>query len=166
MVFFSFFILMQLSADYLIPSGWKVLPVFSAAHLDPSLHASALEFHPWRWEVMKHKIKPHDLIWYTFGSPKRILCVTGCIDKHKLQSNIVLNKIHRIFNFFGGVLTKCNIVKNNLNRKFPAKTKRARDLLPLVEGLDAVLDLNLGSLKLQFFSTTLYRISGNYIIRL
>ncbi|KAI5339344.1 hypothetical protein L3X38_018616 [Prunus dulcis] len=30
-----------------------------------------------------------------------------------------------------------------------------------VEGLDAVLDLNLGSLKLQFFSTTLYRISGN-----
>lgn len=45
---------MQLSADYLIPSGWKVLPVFSAAHLDPSLHASALEFDPWRWEVMTH----------------------------------------------------------------------------------------------------------------
>ncbi|RVX08339.1 Cytochrome P450 724B1 [Vitis vinifera] len=36
--------------DYLIPSGWKVLPVFSAVHLDPSLHASALQFHPWRWE--------------------------------------------------------------------------------------------------------------------
>lgn len=40
-----------LSADYLIPSGWKVLPVFTAVHLDPSLHANALQFHPWRWEV-------------------------------------------------------------------------------------------------------------------
>ncbi|XP_050204654.1 cytochrome P450 724B1 isoform X2 [Mercurialis annua] len=36
---------------YLIPSGWKVLPVFTAVHLDTSLHASALQFHPWRWET-------------------------------------------------------------------------------------------------------------------
>lgn len=36
--------------EYLIPSGWKVLPVFSAIHLDPSLHPNSLEFHPWRWE--------------------------------------------------------------------------------------------------------------------
>ncbi|XP_050383061.1 cytochrome P450 724B1-like [Argentina anserina] len=36
--------------DYIIPSGWKVLPVISASHLDPSLHANALQFHPWRWE--------------------------------------------------------------------------------------------------------------------
>ncbi|KAL9457239.1 hypothetical protein AB3S75_006310 [Citrus x aurantiifolia] len=36
--------------DYLIPSGWKVLPVFTAVHLDPSLHANAFQFHPWRWE--------------------------------------------------------------------------------------------------------------------
>ncbi|XP_012490992.1 cytochrome P450 724B1 [Gossypium raimondii] len=35
---------------YLIPSGWKVLPVFTAVHLDPSLHANATQFHPWRWE--------------------------------------------------------------------------------------------------------------------
>ncbi|GMI66305.1 cytochrome P450, family 724, subfamily A, polypeptide 1 [Hibiscus trionum] len=35
---------------YLIPSGWKVLPVFTAVHLDPSLHANASQFHPWRWE--------------------------------------------------------------------------------------------------------------------
>lgn len=38
--------------DYLIPSGWKVLPVFSAVHLDPTLHANAFQFHPWRWEVI------------------------------------------------------------------------------------------------------------------
>ncbi|CAL1393002.1 unnamed protein product [Linum trigynum] len=36
--------------DYLIPSGWKVLPVFTAVHLDPSLHPNALKFDPWRWE--------------------------------------------------------------------------------------------------------------------
>ncbi|XP_020110290.1 cytochrome P450 724B1 [Ananas comosus] len=36
--------------DYLIPSGWKVLPVFSAVHLDPSLHGNATEFQPSRWE--------------------------------------------------------------------------------------------------------------------
>ncbi|KAL5581657.1 hypothetical protein UlMin_014099 [Ulmus minor] len=36
--------------DYLIPSGWKVLPIFTAVHLDPSVHSNALEFDPWRWE--------------------------------------------------------------------------------------------------------------------
>ncbi|XP_058114781.1 cytochrome P450 724B1-like isoform X5 [Magnolia sinica] len=36
--------------DYSIPCGWKVLPVFSAVHLDTSLHGSVLDFHPWRWE--------------------------------------------------------------------------------------------------------------------
>lgn len=42
----------MLSADYIIPCGWKVLPVLSAVHLDPSLHSDALQFHPWRWEVI------------------------------------------------------------------------------------------------------------------
>ncbi|KAL3508935.1 hypothetical protein ACH5RR_028336 [Cinchona calisaya] len=35
--------------DYVIPSGWKVLPIFSAVHLDPSIHANAFQFNPWRW---------------------------------------------------------------------------------------------------------------------
>lgn len=38
--------------DYVIPAGWKVLPVFSAVHLDPSVHPNALHFNPWRWEVI------------------------------------------------------------------------------------------------------------------
>lgn len=37
---------------YIIPSGWNVLPVFSAVHLDPSLHADSLHFNPWRWKVI------------------------------------------------------------------------------------------------------------------
>ncbi|KAL5746930.1 hypothetical protein ACOSP7_023919 [Xanthoceras sorbifolium] len=43
--------------DYLIPSGWKVLPVFTAVHLDPSLHANAAQFHPWRWERQEQTCK-------------------------------------------------------------------------------------------------------------
>ncbi|XP_043703932.1 cytochrome P450 724B1-like [Telopea speciosissima] len=34
---------------YFIPSGWKVLPIFTAVHLNPSLHENASEFNPWRW---------------------------------------------------------------------------------------------------------------------
>ncbi|KAG5545865.1 hypothetical protein RHGRI_018130 [Rhododendron griersonianum] len=43
--------------DYLIPCGWKVLPVLSAVHLDPSLHSDALQFHPWRWETQDQTCK-------------------------------------------------------------------------------------------------------------
>ncbi|KAK6154237.1 hypothetical protein DH2020_008485 [Rehmannia glutinosa] len=43
--------------DYVIPSGWKVLPVFSAVHLDPSLHADALQFNPWRWQTQDQMCK-------------------------------------------------------------------------------------------------------------
>lgn len=36
---------------YHIPGGWQVLPVFTAVHLDPSLHDSPSDFNPWRWNV-------------------------------------------------------------------------------------------------------------------
>ncbi|PKA49171.1 Cytochrome P450 724B1 [Apostasia shenzhenica] len=36
--------------DYIIPSGWQVLPVISAVHLDSSFHRASLLFNPWRWE--------------------------------------------------------------------------------------------------------------------
>lgn len=35
---------------YLIPAGWKVLPILSTVHLDPFIHSSPVEFDPWRWE--------------------------------------------------------------------------------------------------------------------
>ncbi|CAA0816116.1 Cytochrome P450 90B1 [Striga hermonthica] len=34
----------------IIPSGWKVLPIISAVHLDPSFHVNPLDFNPWRWQ--------------------------------------------------------------------------------------------------------------------
>jgi len=36
---------------YDIPCGWKVLPVISAAHLDPELFDQPNQFNPWRWQV-------------------------------------------------------------------------------------------------------------------
>ncbi|TXG59624.1 hypothetical protein EZV62_014197 [Acer yangbiense] len=35
---------------YDIPCGWKVLPVISAVHLDPSLFEDPQHFNPWRWQ--------------------------------------------------------------------------------------------------------------------
>ncbi|KAF3646718.1 Cytochrome 90B1 [Capsicum annuum] len=35
---------------YDIPCGWKVLPVISAVHLDPSLFDLPHNFDPWRWQ--------------------------------------------------------------------------------------------------------------------
>ncbi|CAL9014708.1 unnamed protein product [Prunus brigantina] len=35
--------------EFVIPSGWKVLPIFSGAHLDQALHENPTEFDPWRW---------------------------------------------------------------------------------------------------------------------
>lgn len=36
--------------EYLIPAGWKVLPVFTAVHHDPCLHENPWDFNPWRWD--------------------------------------------------------------------------------------------------------------------
>ncbi|XP_022922169.1 cytochrome P450 724B1 [Cucurbita moschata] len=47
--------------DIFIPSGWKVHPVFSAIHLDPTLHPYPQQFNPWRWrddKEMSKKVTP------------------------------------------------------------------------------------------------------------
>ncbi|GMN42631.1 hypothetical protein TIFTF001_011847 [Ficus carica] len=51
----------------LIPSGWKVLPIFTGAHFDTFLHDKPHEFNPWRWtdEEMHKKVTP-------FGGGKRL----------------------------------------------------------------------------------------------
>ncbi|VAI87687.1 unnamed protein product [Triticum turgidum subsp. durum] len=36
---------------YDIPSGWKILPVLAAVHLDSSLYEDPSSFNPWRWQV-------------------------------------------------------------------------------------------------------------------
>lgn len=36
---------------YDIPAGWKILPMFSAVHLDSSAFKDPQEFNPWRWQT-------------------------------------------------------------------------------------------------------------------
>ncbi|XP_021890319.1 cytochrome P450 724B1 isoform X1 [Carica papaya] len=45
---------------FVIPSGWKVLPVFTAAHFNPFLHENPSEFNPWRWtdKGMSKRVTP------------------------------------------------------------------------------------------------------------
>lgn len=50
MLIIIFFLLCSIPG-YHIPAGWKVLPILSAVHLDPSLHENPSEFNPWRWNV-------------------------------------------------------------------------------------------------------------------
>ncbi|KAJ0971366.1 hypothetical protein J5N97_019325 [Dioscorea zingiberensis] len=35
---------------YDIPEGWKILPLFTAVHLDSSLYPDPFKFDPWRWQ--------------------------------------------------------------------------------------------------------------------
>ena len=46
---FSYILLFGLR--YEIPAGWKVLPILSSIHLDPSLYPEPLKFDPYRWQV-------------------------------------------------------------------------------------------------------------------
>jgi cytochrome P450 len=36
---------------FIIPEGWKVLPMFCSVHLDPSVYKDPLKFDPCRWQV-------------------------------------------------------------------------------------------------------------------
>ncbi|MQL97998.1 hypothetical protein Taro_030703 [Colocasia esculenta] len=79
---------------YLIPRGWKVLPVFTAIHLDSSLHKNATEFYPWRW---KENVSPK--IATPFSGGMR-LCPGA--DLAKVETAVFLH--HLILNFRGRVL--------------------------------------------------------------
>lgn len=41
---------LQTNQGYNIPCGWKILPVFAAVHLDPSIYDDPHGFNPWRWQ--------------------------------------------------------------------------------------------------------------------
>ncbi|XP_062010240.1 cytochrome P450 724B1 [Rosa rugosa] len=49
--------------ELVIPSGWKVLPIFTASHMDPDLHDNPAQFDPSRWtsdhyKEMSRKVTP------------------------------------------------------------------------------------------------------------
>ncbi|XP_022133522.1 cytochrome P450 724B1 [Momordica charantia] len=76
--------------EIVIPSGWKVHPVFSAVHLDPALHPNPQQFNPWRWtddKEMGKKVTP-------FGGGPR-LCPG--VELAKLEISFFLH--HLVLNY-------------------------------------------------------------------
>lgn len=58
---------------YHIPAGWKVLPIFSSAHLDPNLHSDPFRFDPSRWQVWSRPLS----LWNNFlelNQPNKMFC--------------------------------------------------------------------------------------------
>ena len=41
----------MMGVGYVIPAGWKVLPILGAVHVDASHHLEPEQFQPGRWEV-------------------------------------------------------------------------------------------------------------------
>ncbi|KAF7114398.1 hypothetical protein RHSIM_RhsimUnG0087500 [Rhododendron simsii] len=75
--------------EYSIPQGWQVLPILTAAHLDPSLHQNPSEFDPSRWadRAISKKVSP-------FGGGLRLCPGT---DIARLETSIFLH--HLVLNY-------------------------------------------------------------------
>ncbi|KAH6556119.1 hypothetical protein KP509_1Z203700 [Ceratopteris richardii] len=72
--------------DFFIPKGWKVLPVFCAAHLDAGVYCRPLEFDPWRWQQIQEK----NVYFTPFGGGNR-LCAGA--DLAKLEMAVFIHHL-------------------------------------------------------------------------
>eukprot|EP00252_Welwitschia_mirabilis_P013951 TRINITY_DN3090_c0_g1_i3.p1 TRINITY_DN3090_c0_g1~~TRINITY_DN3090_c0_g1_i3.p1 ORF type:complete len:322 (-),score=53.44 TRINITY_DN3090_c0_g1_i3:112-1077(-) len=76
---------------FVIPAGWKVLPMLSWAHLDEDCYENALEFNPWRWQNPKCSTSMKQFM--PFGGGSR-LCPGSDIAKVEMSfflHHLVLN---------------------------------------------------------------------------
>ncbi|XP_039137326.1 cytochrome P450 90B2 isoform X1 [Dioscorea cayenensis subsp. rotundata] len=76
-----------------IPSGWKVLPVFAAVHLDPSLYSDPQEFNPWRWQKSSSSTSNTNNFMPYGGGPR--LCAGS--ELAKLEMAVFLH--HLVLNY-------------------------------------------------------------------
>ncbi|KAF7026399.1 hypothetical protein CFC21_038509 [Triticum aestivum] len=79
---------------YDIPSGWKILPVLAAVHLDSSLYKDPNSFNPWRWKQGNTSAVAHNGNFMPYGGGTR-LCAGS--DLAKLEVAIFLH--HLVLNF-------------------------------------------------------------------
>nr|XP_007140859.1 hypothetical protein PHAVU_008G147500g [Phaseolus vulgaris]ESW12853.1 hypothetical protein PHAVU_008G147500g [Phaseolus vulgaris] len=88
--------------DYVIPAGWKVLPVLSAGHLDPTLFENPLEFDPFRWNdnSIRKKVAP-------FGGGPR-LCPGA--DLAKVETAFFLHHFVLNYRYFTHCTTHLHIL--------------------------------------------------------
>ncbi|MCO5576230.1 hypothetical protein L7F22_030039 [Adiantum nelumboides] len=75
---------------FLIPKGWKVLPVFCAVHLDPLVYKDPHKFDPWRWQRGQDK----NVYFTPFGGGSR-LCAGA--ELAKLEMGIFIHYL--VLNF-------------------------------------------------------------------
>lgn len=78
---------------YDIPSGWKILPVLAAVHLDSSLYEDPHRFDPWRWKNNASSVAQHSN-FMPYGGGTR-LCAGS--ELAKLEIAIFLH--HMVLNF-------------------------------------------------------------------
>ncbi|KAM3355173.1 hypothetical protein ACQJBY_025764 [Aegilops geniculata] len=78
---------------YDIPSGWKILPVLAAVHLDSSLYEDPNSFNPWRWKGNTSAVT-HNSNFMPYGGGTR-LCAGS--ELAKLEVAIFLH--HLVLNF-------------------------------------------------------------------
>ncbi|VVB14473.1 unnamed protein product [Arabis nemorensis] len=64
---------------YVIPRGLKVFPIFTAVHLDPSLHENPFEFNPMRW-TDKGKMNKKTT---AFGGGVRQICLKTYVSSYR-----------------------------------------------------------------------------------
>ncbi|KAG1341893.1 cytochrome P450 90B1-like [Cocos nucifera] len=78
---------------YDIPSGWSIIPVFAAAHLDPSVYENPQKFDPWRWQTISTSTARIDN-YMPFGQGLR-----NCAGLELAKMEIAVFLHHLVLNF-------------------------------------------------------------------
>ncbi|KAG1341890.1 putative Cytochrome P450 90B1 [Cocos nucifera] len=55
---------------YDIPCGWEVVPIISAAHLDPSIYDDPQSYNPWRWQTISTTVTKNCNVMSFSGGPR------------------------------------------------------------------------------------------------
>nr|AJT59567.1 CYP90G1v2 [Veratrum californicum] len=92
------FIVRKASTDikfkgYDIPKGWTVLPILTAAHVDPSVYENVHKFDPWRWQTGSTSKALNDN-YMPFG-----LGLRNCAGLQLAKLEIVVFLHHLVLNF-------------------------------------------------------------------
>ncbi|ONK76129.1 uncharacterized protein A4U43_C03F24240 [Asparagus officinalis] len=78
---------------YDIPSGWSVIPIFAAAHLDPNVYENPQKFDPWRWQSISSSTARIDN-YMPFGQGLR-----NCAGLELAKMEIAVFLHHLVLNF-------------------------------------------------------------------
>lgn len=78
-----------------IPCGWEVVPIISAAHLDPSIYDDPQTYNPWRWQAISTSVTKNNNVMSFSGGPR--LCPGA--ELAKLEIAVFLHHLVRKFDW-------------------------------------------------------------------